>query len=123
EGLFVVLVGRLDVLKSVASARVVVGAESSPGAPVEPIARLLGTLGPGGVFGEMSLLDEAPAMATVRTRSRSWGLVLPRAEFVGAGARHRQVREQREERAGRRREENRVRAEEMDPGERRVEPI
>ena len=65
EGLFLVLVGELQVFTG--------GAVSDP--------QVLGELGPGDVFGEMSLLDGADAMANIRTRGRSWVLLLPREKF------------------------------------------
>lgn len=43
--------------------------------------RLLATLGSGAVFGEMSLLGETTAVADVRSLTRSFALMLPRAEF------------------------------------------
>jgi len=43
--------------------------------------RLLATLGSGAVFGEMSLLDETTAVADVQSVTRSFALMLPRAEF------------------------------------------
>jgi cAMP-dependent protein kinase regulator len=43
--------------------------------------RRLATLRPGAVFGEMSLLDDRAAMADVRCATRSYALLLPRAEF------------------------------------------
>jgi cAMP-dependent protein kinase regulator len=66
EGLYLVLVGQLQVFSG--------GAISDP--------KVLGTLGPGDVFGEMSLLDGKGAMANVRTQGRSWVLLLPRDDFA-----------------------------------------
>jgi CRP-like cAMP-binding protein len=43
--------------------------------------RRLATLRPGAVFGEMSLLDDRTAVADVRCATRSYALLLPRAEF------------------------------------------
>jgi CRP-like cAMP-binding protein len=43
---------------------------------------LLATLRPGAVFGEMSLLDGGGAVADVRCVSRSYALMLPRADFA-----------------------------------------
>jgi CRP-like cAMP-binding protein len=42
---------------------------------------LLGALGPGDVFGEMSLLQRAPATADVRALRKCWALELPRERF------------------------------------------
>jgi CRP-like cAMP-binding protein len=41
----------------------------------------LATLGPGEVFGEMSLLARAPATADVRAARKCWALQLPKARF------------------------------------------
>jgi CRP-like cAMP-binding protein len=60
EGLFVVLAGEVEVLRG--------GVAAS-------------TLGPGDVFGEMSLLDGVPASATVRTVRRTSLLRLPASEL------------------------------------------
>jgi CRP-like cAMP-binding protein len=38
-------------------------------------------LQPGDVCGEMSLLERAPASATIETSAKSWVLELPRARF------------------------------------------
>jgi CRP-like cAMP-binding protein len=59
-GLFVLLCG---------DARVVLGGGE--------VARL----GPGDVFGEISLLERSPATATIETRSKCWALELPREHF------------------------------------------
>jgi len=50
--------------------------------------RLLATLGSGAVFGEMSLLGETTAIADVRCLTRSFALMLPRAEFKRVCASH-----------------------------------
>jgi CRP-like cAMP-binding protein len=73
EGLFVLLAGRLEVLR---------GLDSS-----------IGRLAPGDVFGEMSLLEGGPAMATVKAKTRSWVLLLPVAAFEQLSARHPEMRE------------------------------
>jgi len=41
----------------------------------------VGTLGPGDIFGEMSLLLRAPASADVRATRKSWALQLPQPRF------------------------------------------
>lgn len=41
----------------------------------------IGTLGPGDVFGEMSMLLRSPATADVRTLRKTWVLHLPQAQF------------------------------------------
>ncbi len=74
EGLFVLLAGRLEVLKG--------------------LDKVLGQLLPGDVFGEMSLLDGSVAMATVRAKPRSWVLLLPRAGFEDLASRYPQIRGQ-----------------------------
>jgi len=44
-------------------------------------ASVLAKLGPGDVFGEMSLLGKRPAMASIVTETRVWLLFLPAADF------------------------------------------
>jgi cAMP-dependent protein kinase regulator len=46
--------------------------------------KVLATLGPGDVFGEMSLLTKGPAMASITAETRVWVLVLPTLEFENA---------------------------------------
>lgn len=41
----------------------------------------LASLGPGDVFGEMSLLERKPAGASIVTRTKCWALELPRSDF------------------------------------------
>jgi len=65
DGLYLVLVGRL---------RVFIPAENGT-------EQLLGELGPGDVFGEMSLLAGKLPSATVCTQTRAWLLRLPRDVF------------------------------------------
>jgi len=50
--------------------------------------KLLATLGPGAVFGEMSLLDGGVAAADVRCVTRSYALMLPKAVFARVAAAH-----------------------------------
>lgn len=105
EGLFVVLVGRLDVVQG------------------EGIR--LGVLGAGDVFGEMSLLDAGQAMASVKTRGRAWVLLLPRDDFYAVVERHPELGDQLAALAADRRERNRLA---LAPGrgrvsEERVEPV
>jgi CRP-like cAMP-binding protein len=69
-GLFVLLAGSCAVEKA--------------GAPAA-------ALGPGDLCGEMSLLHQAPAAATVRTTSRTWALGLPRERFQELIVTHPQV--------------------------------
>ena len=57
------------------------------------LSMLLGTLSPGDVFGEMSILDGSEAMATVRTRTRAWVLLLARDEYDALIADHPQIKE------------------------------
>ncbi len=71
EGLFVVLAGEVEVVRD--------GGVAS-------------TLGPGDVFGEMSLLDGVPAIATVRTVRRTSLLRLPASELLPVLARYPAVR-------------------------------
>lgn len=93
EGLFIVLAGRFQVVKS--------------GGVV------LAMVGPGDVFGEMSLLDDAPAMATVRSLMRSWVLLLPRNDVRELVAAHPSLRAHLANVANERRARNRAAT---DPG-------
>jgi CRP-like cAMP-binding protein len=76
-------------------------------------------LGPGDVFGEMSLLQKSPAVATIRTVSKAWVLVLPREDFNEVLSTHPQLLEQLSEVADERRRRNDehggVGAERLDP--------
>jgi CRP-like cAMP-binding protein len=101
EGLFVVLVGKLEVMHSLGKRK---DAKDNEGGP----SVLLGTLIPGDLFGEMSLLDGSPAMATVRTRTRSWVLLLPRDDYNELSSRHPQIRHYLTALADERREKNRA---------------
>jgi CRP-like cAMP-binding protein len=67
-GLHIVMAGRLKVARR--------GDEAEP--------KVLAALGPGDVFGEMSLLTKGPAMASITAESRVWVLVLPTLEFENA---------------------------------------
>ncbi len=71
DGLYVILAGEVEVLRDGASA---------------------GTLGAGDVFGEMSLLDGVPAIATVRTLRRTSLLRLPASELSAVLERYPAVR-------------------------------
>lgn len=115
EGLFVVLVGKLEVLQQLK-------ASHRKGSGAEGLNVLLGTLTSGDVFGEMSLLDGTAATATVRSRSRVWVLLLPRADFTDVVARHPQLREHLEQVAGERRERNKAATKEV-VREDRLEPV
>jgi CRP-like cAMP-binding protein len=42
---------------------------------------LLATLGPGDIFGEMSLLSQGPAVASIRSMTKCWVLLLQREDF------------------------------------------
>jgi CRP-like cAMP-binding protein len=74
SGLFVLLAGQLEVVHT--------GDQG---------ARRLGTLRPGGVFGEMSLLANQPAVFTVRATAKSFILQLPAAVFREVIMTHPQV--------------------------------
>jgi CRP-like cAMP-binding protein len=115
DGLFVVLAGRLEVLQALRARR---KGQSDEGG----LAVLLGTLTSGDVFGEMSLLDGSPAMATVRSRSRAWVLLLPRADYEDVVGRHPQLREYLEKLAAERRERNQAAAEAR-AAEERLDPV
>jgi CRP-like cAMP-binding protein len=67
-GLHIVMAGRLKVARRAAG-------ETST---------VLASLGPGDVFGEMSLLAKGPAMASITAETRVWVLVLPTVEFETA---------------------------------------
>jgi CRP-like cAMP-binding protein len=71
DGLYVVLAGEVEVLRQ---------------------GVVAGTLGAGDVFGEMSLLDGVPAVATVRTLRRTSLLRLPSADLTSALERYPAVR-------------------------------
>ena len=72
EGLFVVLAGQLD---------------------VERGGNIVAELGTGDVMGEISLLDDSGATASVWTRTRSWVLLITRQEFRALIRSHQGVRE------------------------------
>jgi cAMP-dependent protein kinase regulator len=78
DGLYVVLIGTLVAF---------VGDEHGR-------ARRLGVLGPGDVFGEMSLIRDEPAMASIGTHTRSWILRLPKEDFHEVVAGHPEVLDQ-----------------------------
>ena len=50
--------------------------------------KILGTLGPGEIFGEMSLLDPGPRSATVKALGNTECVVTSYEEFVGAIEQH-----------------------------------
>ena len=103
EGLFVLLAGKLEVLKG--------------------LDKVLGQLLPGDVFGEMSLLDQSAAMATVRAKTRSWVLLLPRHGFEDLAARYPQIRGQLRALAETRRARNERELPNGSHREGRVEPV
>jgi len=72
DGLYVVLAGEVEVIRE---------------------GVVAGTLGAGDVFGEMSLLDGLPAVATVRTRRRTSLLRLPPSDLASVLARYPAVRQ------------------------------
>jgi CRP-like cAMP-binding protein len=72
DGLYVVLAGEVEVLRQ---------------------GMVAGTLGAGDVFGEMSLLDGVPAVATVRTLRRTSLLRLPSADLTSVLERYPAVRQ------------------------------
>jgi CRP-like cAMP-binding protein len=91
DGLYVVLIGTLVAF---------VGDERGR-------ARRLGVLGPGDVFGEMSLIRDEPAMASIGTHTRSWILRLPKEDFHEVVAGHPEVLDQLAEIAAVRQARNR----------------
>lgn len=78
DGLYMVLVGALGAY-----------VEQTDGNLLE-----LGTLGSGDVFGEMSFMNDEPAMASIVTIERSWILRLPRADVERVVREHPEVLEQ-----------------------------
>jgi CRP-like cAMP-binding protein len=66
----------------------------------------LARLGPGDVFGEMSLLAGQPARASVETVSKCWALELPRAQFQEIMVTYPQMLEYVSDLAERRRQAN-----------------
>ncbi len=62
-------------------------------------------------------------MATVRTRTRSWVLLLPRADFAELLEHHPQLRAHVSEVADARREKNRAAQDAASYREERVEPV
>lgn len=77
DGLYVVLIGTLIVFVS----------------DDQGNARKLGVLGPGDVFGEMSLIHGERAMANIGTLARAWLLRLPREDFDELAAAHPEMRD------------------------------
>jgi len=86
RALFLVLAGELRVVRS------------SPGGDKE-----IATLRAGDPCGEMSLLDDVPAMASVSAVRKSWVLVLPSGEFDRVVLRHPQLGKRLERIASQRR--------------------
>jgi CRP-like cAMP-binding protein len=78
DGLYVVLIGTLVAFVSDDGGR----------------ARRLGVLGPGDVFGEMSLIRGEPAMGSIGAHTRSWILRLPKEDFGELVAGHPEVLDQ-----------------------------
>jgi CRP-like cAMP-binding protein len=115
-----VLVGKLEVLQALKASH----RKSKDGGGADGLSVLLGTLSPGDVFGEMSLLDGSSASATVRTRTRSWVLLLPGSDYEDTVARHPQIKEHLAKVAAERRERNQA-AREISAGyrEERLEPV
>ena len=86
DGLYLVLVGSLHVFSNANGRR-----------------QELGSLFPGDVFAEMSLMDGVDATATITTSQRAWLLCLPRAQFRLWVEEHPRLREQLDEIASSRR--------------------
>ncbi len=105
DGLYMVLAGEL----------VAVAADDVRDFPDARQERELGRLRPGDVFGEMSLLEGRPVMATVRALNRSWVLRLPREEFERLARAHPQVRDKLEAIASQRRQANQERMASIEP--------
>jgi CRP/FNR family transcriptional regulator len=67
-----------DALYVIVTGQVIVRASRPDGGP----EALLGTLGPGSVFGEMALVDDGPRSATVRAQTRTSCVVVRRNDFL-----------------------------------------
>lgn len=78
DGLYVVLIGTLVAFVTDDSGN----------------TRKLGVLEPGEIFGEMSLIHDARAMASIGTYTRCWLLRLPREDFADITAMHPEVLDQ-----------------------------
>lgn len=91
-GLFLIVVGQAEVLK-----------RETPDGPLVRLA----VLGPGDVFGEMSLVVEGPATATVQMVYDGALLVLPRERFLRTVQAHPELRGELERVAREREEETR----------------
>lgn len=63
-GAFLVQTGRVEILRNV-------GGEQT----------LLGEIGPGGIFGEMALVDDQPRMATAKAAQETVCVTVPKNEF------------------------------------------
>jgi CRP-like cAMP-binding protein len=95
------LVERFDLIQLDEGAVILDEGQRAPGFFVLLTGRALGTLegnpvlelGPGDILGEVSLLTDGLAVATVRTQSRSMALQLPRDEFQDVIMTHPQILE------------------------------
>ncbi len=97
EAVFILLSGSMDVVHR----------EGEPGQPsVEGSEKVLATLAPGELFGEMSLLWREPSLATVVARGKCWLLALPAESFREMLDHHPELAEMASRIARERREQN-----------------
>ncbi|CCQ73770.1 cyclic nucleotide-binding domain-containing protein [Magnetospira sp. QH-2] len=68
--------GKISILKRLGEKEV-----DENGEEVE-VPSLIGEINPGGVFGEMALVDDQPRMATARSEGSSTLVVIPRRTFM-----------------------------------------
>lgn len=79
EAVFILLSGHMDVVHE-ATEEDALHAEADGGSDEAP-TKVLATLGPGELFGEMSLLWREPSLASVIARGKCWLLALPARSF------------------------------------------
>jgi len=92
DGLYLLLAGRLEVLRGAPIAGR--GSDARPPSALcgaAPGERRVAELGPGSVVGEISLLTHGPAVATIRAASKCWLLKLVRRDFQEVIMTHPQV--------------------------------
>lgn len=95
EAIFILLSGQMEVLHR----------EGDPG-ETSGAEKVLATLGPGELFGEMSLLWREPSLASVIARGKCWLLALPAESFREMLDHHPQLAAMASQLANERREQN-----------------
>ena len=95
EAVFILLSGNMDVIH-----------EDDPDLEDGPEEKVLATLGPGELFGEMSLLWREPSLASVIARGKCWLLALPAESFREMLDHHPELAEMASRLARERREQN-----------------